>query len=85
MIGSKIDGFYEKLTFRYYWYINITARIFFYLNSSINPILYNCLSKKFRSSFKKLLLFRICFPNEGRRQLRAQFSMNYSLNYNKRV
>jgi hypothetical protein len=34
------------------------------MNSSINPILYNMLSKKFRHSFKRLLIFRICFGRQ---------------------
>ena len=75
MFGSKIDGFYQKLTFKAYWYLNITARIFFYLNSSTNPILYNFLSKKFSKSFKSLLIFRICFPKE-KTQLKRSKSEN---------
>jgi len=51
--------FTRIITLRTYMYINITTRIFFYMNSSINPILYNCLSKKFKKCFKKLFLFRL--------------------------
>ena len=40
-------------------YIVMVCRILFYMNSSINPILYNCLSKKFRASFRNLLIFRV--------------------------
>jgi hypothetical protein len=40
---------------REFWYIQITLRILFYTNCSINPILYNCLSKKFRNSFRRIL------------------------------
>ena len=65
MFGSKIPGFFQFITFKMYWYFNITSRIFFYLNNSINPILYNCLSKKFRTSFKKLLIFKFCFSNSN--------------------
>jgi hypothetical protein len=45
-------------------YVVMAARILFYMNSSINPILYNMLSKKFRHSFKRLLIFRICFGKQ---------------------
>jgi hypothetical protein len=60
MFGSRNPRFFQMITFKIYWLINITVRIFFYLNSSINPILYNFLSKKFRHGFKRLLIFRLC-------------------------
>jgi hypothetical protein len=62
MFGSRFNWFFAWVGFKRYWYINVTMRIFFYLNSSINPILYNCLSLKFRISFKKLWIFKLCFP-----------------------
>lgn len=49
------SDYMRNLQLREYWYISITMRILFYTNSSINPILYNCLSKKFRQSFLKML------------------------------
>ena len=58
--GSR-TWFLRVIQFEQYWYISITCRIFFYANSSLNPILYNCLSKKFRNSFKRLFLFKIFF------------------------
>ena len=61
MFGSNWRGFFSFIGFKRYWYINVTVRNFFYLNSSINPILYNCLSQKFRKSFKKLCIFKHCF------------------------
>lgn len=61
MFGSRIPGFFQRIGFKTYWFINITVRFFFYLNSSINPILYNFLSKKFREGFKRLPVFKICF------------------------
>lgn len=63
LIGSQLPGFYQKIGFKNYWRINITVRIFFYLNSSINPILYNFLSKKFRNGFKRLF---VCDKNADR-------------------
>lgn len=61
MFGSRIPGFFQRIGFKTYWLINITVRIFFYLNSSINPILYNFLSKKFRHGFRRLPVFSVCF------------------------
>lgn len=55
MFFGHIPGFQEIITLRRYWYINITARILFYGNNMINPILYNWLSKKFRKGFKRLV------------------------------
>ena len=49
--------FREVVTLRVFWTINIIVRTFFYINSSLNPILYNWLSAKFRYNFKKLLIF----------------------------
>lgn len=69
MNASSTKGFFQKLGYNQYWFINITTRIFFYTNSSINPILYNFLSKKFRKSFKKLLIFRICFSDANKKSL----------------
>lgn len=49
--------FREVVTLRVFWTINIVVRTLFYINSSLNPILYNWLSAKFRYNFKKLLVF----------------------------
>ena len=40
-----------------YYYLNIVIRVLLFLNSAINPILYNWLSTKFRRCFKKALGF----------------------------
>jgi hypothetical protein len=75
---SSTKGFFQKLDYNQFWFINIITRIFFYTNSSINPILYNFLSKKFRKSFKKLLIFRICCSNVNKKSLlRAQTNSLY--------
>ena len=51
--------FFTKLIkLRQYWYINITARAFFYINSSINVLLYYRFSTKFRYGFRRLMLFK---------------------------
>lgn len=47
-------SFRRVIQLREYWLINITLRIFFFTNSFINPILFNCLSTKFRRGFKNV-------------------------------
>ena len=37
-----------------FYYLNINIRVLLLINSAVNPILYNCLSTKFRKCFKKL-------------------------------
>lgn len=44
-----IDNYYNILYF---------SRIMLYLNSAVNPILYNLMSSKFRDGFRKLLGFK---------------------------
>jgi hypothetical protein len=61
--GHK-PAFPRIVNLRTFWYINVTSRILFYINSSINPILYNSLSLKFRHSFRNLGIFKYCFGNE---------------------
>lgn len=45
-------SFRRVIQLREYWIINITLRILFFTNSFINPILFNCLSTKFRRGFR---------------------------------
>lgn len=52
--------FLRVIKLRHYWYISIVVRFFFYANSSINPIMYNYMSKKFRRAFKELFVCRLC-------------------------
>nr|QVK45673.1 G protein-coupled receptor [Proales similis] len=51
--------FIQIISLRSYMLINVITRSFFYLNSAINPVLYNCLSKKFRDGFRSLYFFRL--------------------------
>jgi hypothetical protein len=60
MFFGHLQWFQEIITLRRYFYINITTRILFYGNSMMNPILYNCLSTKFRKGFRKLAVIRCC-------------------------
>lgn len=57
----RIDAlFLKKMGFKKFWLINITVRIFFYASSCVNPLLYNFFSKKFRNSFKKNVIYKLC-------------------------
>nr|QVK45671.1 G protein-coupled receptor [Proales similis] len=56
---SHQDWFREKISLRTYLLVSITTRLLFYTNSFVNPILYNCLSKKFRKSFRNLLTCQV--------------------------
>ncbi len=60
MFFGHSQWFMEIITLRRYFYINIITRILFYGNSMMNPILYNCLSTRFRKGFRKLTVIR-CF------------------------
>lgn len=61
-LGHK-KAFQQIITLRIYWTINIIVRIFFYINSFINPLLYSWLSVSFRVNFKKLLSGSNCSPH----------------------
>lgn len=50
IIALGVDGYYSLLYF---------CRVMLYLNSAINPILYNLMSTKFREGFLKLLGFNV--------------------------
>ncbi len=53
-LGHRAE-FMSIVTLKIYWFVNIIVRTLFYVNSSINPLLYNWLSAKFRSNFKKII------------------------------
>jgi hypothetical protein len=45
----------QNLDVTSFYYVNIIIRVFLFINSSINPFLYNCLSTRFRRCFMKAL------------------------------
>ncbi len=45
---------FAKKRYQDYWYM-LFCRVMVYMNSAINPILYNAMSVKFRRAFKRLL------------------------------
>lgn len=57
---------YSVVTLREFWYINVICRIFYYANNSINPILYNWLSAKFRAGFKRFVTCQKTLPSESK-------------------
>ena len=60
LFSDLYPSIYSDLGIKIYWYINVIVHFCFYLNSMINPILYNFMSKKFRNSFKKIEIFSFC-------------------------
>ena len=50
------------------------ARLMFYINSAINPILYNIMSSKFRNGFKRVFhCVQVCLPiHEALKRLRTK-------------
>ncbi|XP_043853353.1 motilin receptor [Dromiciops gliroides] len=53
----------DSRTMHFSQYFNIVALQLFYLSASINPVLYNLISKKYRAAAYKLLLARQCGEN----------------------
>ena len=83
IVGSKIfSNLFQNLQYKHYWLINITTRIFFYINSSINPILYNFLSKKFRLSFSRIFLFKLCLNRRKRTNQNSSKYLKSTINSN---
>lgn len=60
-----------------YYHILFSCRIMLYLNSAINPILYNLMSSKFRQGFKNLIPSIIC-KKRHRNRFRLQYSNTLS-------
>lgn len=51
------DETFQQMSIEKYYSILYFCRIMWYLNSAVNPILYNLMSTKFRNGFLKLCLF----------------------------
>lgn len=64
LVDIKMDNYYRIL---------YSCRIMLYLNSAVNPMLYNLMSSKFRQGFRSLLA-SLCF----RKQRKSQFRLRYN-------
>lgn len=75
--GMGVESYYNALYF---------CRIMLYLNSAINPILYNLMSSKFRKGFKKLFycycLFKICNRDQHKFNLFKRYQNSHTLTSN---
>ncbi|XP_078257687.1 thyrotropin-releasing hormone receptor-like [Rhinoraja longicauda] len=69
VVNSFMDKQYENI-----WFL-LFCRVCIYANSATNPIIYNLMSQKFRSAFKKL-----CNCSQDNTQLRLLYTtpLNYS-------
>ncbi|XP_046628195.1 thyrotropin-releasing hormone receptor-like [Neodiprion virginianus] len=72
MIGLGIDGYYGVLYF---------SRVMLYLNSAVNPILYNLMSTKFREGFLRLCGIGVKKKAPGRTGTYTTGSTNCSSNH----
>ena len=61
-----------------YYNLLYFARIMFYTNSAINPILYNIMSSKFREGFKKIFRKVTCKSTSQLRMLSDEFESSSS-------
>ncbi|KAJ1193613.1 hypothetical protein NDU88_002909 [Pleurodeles waltl] len=57
------------------WFL-LFCRICIYLNSAINPVIYNLMSQKFRAAFKKLCK---CKQKRSEKPTNYSVAMNYSV------
>jgi len=67
-----------------YYNLLYFARIMFYTNSAINPILYNIMSSKFREGFKKIFRKVTCKNVNERRMLADEFESSASKVHSRR-
>lgn len=74
MLFSHKVAFRHVIKLREYWYINIIMRDFFYMNSSVNPILFNILSAKFRAGCRNLFGCDVYIKKFSFRRDSLQFS-----------
>ncbi|XP_055505024.1 thyrotropin-releasing hormone receptor-like [Leucoraja erinacea] len=69
VVNSFMDKQYENI-----WFL-LLCRLCIYTNSAINPVIYNLMSQKFRSAFKKLCN---CSQDDTRHRLLYTTPLNYS-------
>ncbi|XP_069757956.1 thyrotropin-releasing hormone receptor-like [Narcine bancroftii] len=69
VVNSFMDKQYENV-----WFL-LFCRLCVYANSAINPVIYNLMSQKFRSAFKKLCN---CNPNNAQQRLLCTTPLDYS-------
>lgn len=65
-----------KIGMEVYYILLFTCRLLLYVNSSINPILYNVISSKFRCAFCKILKIGYWSPRRLRRRRSKYFTSN---------
>ncbi|KAF7645139.1 hypothetical protein LDENG_00209390 [Lucifuga dentata] len=68
LIWSYIDT-WSVQHLKVFEHVHIISGVFFYLSSSINPILYNLMSTRFKEMFRRIT----CYPNKW--QLSHSFQM----------
>lgn len=65
-----------------YYILLFTCRLLLYVNSSINPILYNVISSKFRCAFCKILNIGYWSPRRLRRRRTSKYYTSNTYTYN---
>ncbi|KAJ8288370.1 hypothetical protein COCON_G00010290 [Conger conger] len=70
VVNSFLDTAYLDL-----WFI-LFCRLCIYLNSAINPVIYNAMSQKFRAAFKKLCN---CGPQRSEKPAAYSMALTYSV------
>ncbi|XP_064197092.1 thyrotropin-releasing hormone receptor [Anguilla rostrata] len=70
LVNSFLDPAYLDL-----WFI-LFCRLCIYLNSAINPVIYNAMSQKFRAAFKKLCN---CGPQRSEKPAAYSVALTYSV------
>ncbi|CAM1329834.1 Ethr (predicted) [Pycnogonum litorale] len=71
----------KKVGFQVYYNILYFCRIMYYINSAVNPVLYNVMSSKFRKAFRSQLACFMC-SKQRRRELHHQSTVkSNSSNY----
>lgn len=71
-----------KIGMEVYYILLFTCRLLLYVNSSINPILYNVISSKFRCAFCKILKIGYWSPRRLRRRRTSKYFTSNTYTYN---